>query len=110
VEVEGAWSAKNNCGGLEHDTRVDLMSAWVDEQVEAYDPGYDGGGDEPDAGPGDGDGDGPDGGGDDGGDASADDASGGCQTSAAPGSGIGGLGFFLSLALLIAGRRRRRAQ
>ena len=105
-----SWSAKNNCGGLEHNTRVDLMSAWVDEQVQAHDPGWDGGGDEPDAGAGDGDGDGPDGGGDDdGGDASADSASGGCQTSAAPGGGIGALGLALLLALQKSRRKPERS-
>jgi hypothetical protein len=104
-----SWSAKNNCGGVEHNTRVDLLSAWVDEQVEAYDPGWDGGdGDEPDAGPGGGDG--PDAGGDDddGGDASADSASGGCQMARAPGGPAPLCLVVLCLVLLLVGQRRRR--
>jgi MYXO-CTERM domain-containing protein len=105
-----SWSAKNDCGGVEHNTRVDLLSAWVDELVEVFVPGWDGGGgDEPDAGPGGGDG--PDGGGDDddGGDASADSGTGGCQTSgAAGGPGAWPLAL-LALTVLVAGRRSQRA-
>jgi uncharacterized protein (TIGR03382 family) len=99
-----SWGTRNNCGFLEYNTRVDLLSAWVDAQVEAHDPGF---------GDGDGDGDGggdPDDGGDDaddGGDSSADSSSGGCQTSGSHG-GSGALSLLLALlAALVATRPGR---
>ena len=104
-----SWGSRNNCGFLEYNTRVDLLSAWVDAQVEAHDPGFgdDGPGDDDDDGDGDGDGDGDDDPDDpdDGGDDADDSSSGGCQASGAPHGGSAGLSLIL-LALLLAGQKR----
>lgn len=98
-----SWQENDDCNEVNYNTRVDLLSEWIDGHVETYDPGFDGGGG------GGGDGDGSGGGGDtgDGGDGPGDGMSGGgCQMTAAPLGGPGAL--FLAPALARVRRRRRR--